>query len=90
MTAFGIAAPAAHPFQQRLLGALPTGWSHLLEQGVKVVVSIDGWKFDFSDCGDELYCPITWAERCAVKARAAETDTCVCSDTSQAASRDIL
>jgi hypothetical protein len=28
MTAFGIAAPAAHPFQQRLLGALPTGWSH--------------------------------------------------------------
>ena len=90
MTAFGIAAPDAHPFQQRLLGALPTGWSHLLEQGVKVVVSIDGWKFDFSNCGDELYCPITWAERCAVKARAAETDTCVCSDTSPAANRDIL
>jgi hypothetical protein len=39
MTAFGIAAPDAHPFQQRLLGALPTGWSLLLEQGVQIAMT---------------------------------------------------
>jgi hypothetical protein len=65
MTEFGISAPDAHPFQQKLLAALPTSWQFLLEQGVKVVVSLEGWKFDFSEVGDELCCPITWAERCA-------------------------
>jgi hypothetical protein len=41
-------------FHQRLLHQLPQSWQPLLAQGVELVVSADGWKFDFTKCNEVI------------------------------------
>jgi hypothetical protein len=36
-------------FHRRLLEQLPESWMPLMAQGVKIILSYDGWKFDFPE-----------------------------------------
>lgn len=41
-------------FHQRLVHQLPPSWQPLLAQGVELIVSADGWRFDFTKCNEVI------------------------------------
>jgi hypothetical protein len=44
-------------FHGRLIDQLPQSWLPLLAQGAKVVLSIDHYELDFSDCPEVIVMP---------------------------------